>query len=337
MATPLDALTVQRLAYVRFLYEEAAEYARRPHPLSCTAVLMLHDAVENFLGLAADHHGTNPDPKIQFIQYWSELKTKAQIDLPSRGAMTSLNTARVALKHHGTFPSEQTVEAALKDALRFFSTAAPVVFDVDFDSIDMVDLVTQPEVARLLREAQTHADVGDHIHALAGVSLAFDALLDHYTGRFTRPRTEVFRFGPTLEVFDEPRVEGPRAPKRLRKLTEIANATQEALRSMALGIDYAGLARFKILVPRVDGFMDGGRSYVESAWTQARTVEDYNWARHFVIESALRAARADDIEGLLQAQFAADWNPSVPFARRSWTGPVEPVDPEEASVLEAEL
>ncbi|MEU4168878.1 hypothetical protein AB0F46_18620 [Streptomyces sp. NPDC026665] len=337
MASSLDPLTVQRLAYVRFLYEEAAEYARRPHPLSCTAVLMLHDAVENFLGLAADHHGTNPDPKIQFMQYWSELKTKAQIDLPGRGAMTGLNTTRVALKHHGTFPSDQTIQGAVKDALRFFSTASPVAFGVDFDSIDMVDLVTQPDVARLLREAQTHADIGDHVHALAGVSLAFDALLDHYSGRFTRPRTQVFRFGPTLEVFDEPRIEGARAPKRLRKLTEIANETQHALRAMALGIDYAGLARLKILVPQVDGFADGRRSYVESAWCLARTVEDYNWARHFVIESALRAARADDIQGLLRDQHAANWNPAVPFSRRMWTGAVKHEDPEEASVFEADL
>lgn len=336
MAPSLSPLDIQRLAYIRFLYEEGAEYARRPHPLSCTAVLTLHDAVENFLGLAADHHGTNPDPKIQFMQYWSELKTKAQIDLPGKGAMTGLNAARVALKHHGTFASDQTIQGAVRDVLRFFTTATPIVFDVDFDSIDMVDLLTQPGVKRLLHEAQTHADIGDYPQAMAGLALAFDELLDHYSGRFTRPRQGVFTFGPNLEIFDEPRVDGStsRGLKRLKKLSQIAGATQQALRTIGLGIDYAGLARFKIVTPRVNSYADGSKRYVVGAWCESRNGDDYAWARHFVIESALRAARADEIQDLLKAQYEADWNPAQPFPERSWTGPVDPVEDEEVSVFD---
>lgn len=42
MPKPLDPLTVQRLAYVRFLYEQGLEHTRRPAPLSSSALLSFH-------------------------------------------------------------------------------------------------------------------------------------------------------------------------------------------------------------------------------------------------------------------------------------------------------
>jgi hypothetical protein len=60
--------------------------------------------------------------------------------------------------------------------------------------------VTQSETAQLLREAQTHADTGDYIAAMAGLSLAFEALLDHYSGSrsFDGWWQSPFSFGPEL-------------------------------------------------------------------------------------------------------------------------------------------
>lgn len=338
MVSKLSPLEMQRLAYIRFLYEEGAEYARRPHPLSCTAVLMLHDAVENFLGMATDHHGTNPDPKIQFMQYWSELKAKAQIDLPGKGAMTGLNAARVALKHHGTFPSEQTIEGAVRDVLRFFMTASPIVFGVDFDKVDMVDLLTQPETRQFLRDAQTHADIGDYSMAMAGLVLAFDALLTYYAKGDKPAGTSPFRFGPPMSPLDEPRVDGHngRGNSRLKKMTEIAKATQEALRVISLGIDYPSVARFRVIAPRVDGYANGSHRFVNSKSVQALTAEEYDWARHFVIESALRASRADQVRQLQERAFELNWNPSLPYGERTWTGPVNP-SVHEVSAFEDEM
>ncbi|MFE1796900.1 hypothetical protein ACFW9L_12110 [Streptomyces sp. NPDC059517] len=336
MLSSLDQLTVQRLAYVRYLYHEGIEQSRQPAPLRSRAITAFHDAVENFVGLVAQHLGIDLNKGVDFIAYWALIKPK--FDLPKKDSMKRLNDARVALKHNGTFPSEHQIEQARTTLDGFFTVVTPQVFGVEFDSIDMVDLLTQPGVARFLREAQTHADIGDYPHALAGLSLAFDELLDHYSGRFTRPRQAVFTFGPNLDPFDEPQITGAdgRRLKRLKKLSKIADSTQEALRAMALGIDYAGLARFKIVTPHVFGYADGSRRYAVSSWCESRTVDDYEWARHFVIESGLRAACADEIQGLLEAQYKADWNPAQPFPQRSWTGPVEPCEAEDASALDDE-
>ena len=59
MAQPLDPLTVQRLAYVRYLYREGVEQSGQPSPLRSRAITSFHDAVENFIGLAAQHLGVD--------------------------------------------------------------------------------------------------------------------------------------------------------------------------------------------------------------------------------------------------------------------------------------
>lgn len=317
----LDPHTVQRLAYVRYLYREGVEQSRQPAPLRSRAITSFHDAVENYVGLVAQHLKVELKRGCDFMEYWGLIKPT--YELPKKEPMRRLNDARVALKHNGTFPSEHQIEQARETLADFFTTVTPNVFGVDFDSIDMVDLLTQPEVARLLREAQTHGDAGDFSMAMAGVSLALQALFDHYSDRNTSTRWRAFAFGPTLSRIDRPRLDGHETPRngRLEKLSEIAEHTQEALRAISLGIDYPGLTRFRIIAPTVHLYANGERRYVEAKSHTQLTADDYDWAHHFVIESALRASRADDIANLQETQRRLNWNPAAPYPERTWTGP----------------
>jgi hypothetical protein len=326
MSTPLKPLTVQRLAYVRYLYREGLEQSRQPPPLRARSITSFHDAVENFIGLVAEHLGVELKPRTEFLQYWEQVKP--QHDLPSKTEMKRLNDVRIALKHNGTFPSTHQIEQAREALVTFFTTVTPKVFGVDFDSVDMVDLVTQSAVAQLLRDAQTHADVGDYSMAAAGLGLAFDALLEHYSGSDT-PGPKPFAFGSTIQWNDEPRLDGKAAPRhgRLAKLTEISEAAQDALRAISLGIDYPSLARFRVIVPEVYGYMDGRECYVEGESHRQLTADEYDWARHFVIESALRAASADDIARLQHTKRTV--NQSTEHSEeRLWTGPADSPDTE---------
>ncbi|MFJ6730006.1 hypothetical protein ACIQPQ_34415 [Streptomyces sp. NPDC091281] len=337
MAASLTPDVVQRLAYVRYLYREGIEQSRQPAPLRSRAITSFHDAVENYLGTIVQHLKIDVAKAPDFIAYWALIRPK--FELPKKDPMKRLNDARVALKHNGTFPSEHQIEQARHTLDDFFTTVTPKIFGVDFDSIDMVDLLTQPDVARLLREAQTHADVGDYSMAAAGLSMALDALLTHYSGRNTGTRWRPFAFGRTLSWSDSPKLDGREAPRngRLARLSEIAEATQEAMRATSLGIDYPSLARFRIIMPSVQGYYSGPPRYVEAKTHALLTADDYDWARHFVIESALRASRADGIEDLQRAQREVNADGGEAFPERSWTGPLEPAEPEEASVLETEL
>ncbi|WP_406221592.1 hypothetical protein [Streptomyces canus] len=321
MPASLKPLTVQRLAYVRYLYQEGIEQSRQPSPLRARAITSFHDAVENFIGLTAEHLRVELKRNIEFLGYWEALKP--EIELPGKTAMKRLNDARVALKHHGTFPSEHQIEQAREALVDFFNTVTPKVFDVDFDAVDMTDLVTQPAAADYLRDAQTHADIGDYSMACAGLSLAFEALLQHYVGDTDRGHSP-FAIGPNLRWDDSPRIVRGGEPRggRLDKLSTIAGAAQEALRALSLGIDYPSLARFQITVPPVDSYVDGTQRYYETRAERRLTADDYAWARHFVIESALRASGADDVKRRQQTRHELLYK-DMTGQERSWTGPAE--------------
>src|SRR5262249_12096779 len=158
-----------------FLYERGVSQADQPEPLSATAVLSFQDAVEQFLRLAAEHLRVNLPTEIKFAEYWAKLEPAllpAQTQLPSNNAMDRMNRLRVALKHHGIIPSRTAIEQVRGDVTTFFTDATPLVFGIDFARIDLIDMVTRNETAQLLRDAQTHADAGDYVAAMAGLVIA---------------------------------------------------------------------------------------------------------------------------------------------------------------------
>ncbi|MFD6186117.1 hypothetical protein [Streptomyces goshikiensis] len=324
MTSKLTPLDIQRLAYSRFLYDEGVAYALRPAPLSSTAVLSFHDAVENFLGLAAQFLGAEVSPGIQFKEYWGQLRPA--VALPAKGAMNTLNNVRVSLKHHGVFPSSQTVEQSRASVLNFFTLATPMVFGIDFDSINMTGLVTQAETAQLVRDAQTHADIGDWVHAMAGLRLAMECLLEQYARPKELERVESpFSFGPRIDGNLLRKHQNRETDPEVAKTVQVAVATQQAIQVISLGIDFASYIRFTWLTPTINGYMDGPFRYYPTAQEQAVTEQDYAWALNFVIESALQASRADEVLKLVNSRATLNWKAQFNRDRehivRSWNGP----------------
>nr|WSW65171.1 hypothetical protein OG461_02610 [Streptomyces sp. NBC_00995] len=325
MSQPLDPLTVQRLAYVRYLYREGVEQSRQPAPLRSRAITSFHDAVENFIGLAAQHLGVDLKRNAEFLSYWEAIKPV--YELPKKDQMKRLNDARVALKHNGTFPSAHQIEQARGTVADFFTTVTPKIFGVELDTIDMVDLLTQHEVRQLLREARTHADIGDYVQAMAGLSLAFQALLTNYQIGEDPTRWSAFNFGEKPSPSDEPRGEyrDPRF-RRLEKLEDFMVITQDTLLAISLGIDYASMARFHILTPQVRTYKNGDMRYHIGKDLEEVTSDDYDWARQFVIDSGLHAAKADDLRAMEKRKWEASSKAKKLRPHRYWTGPVDAED-----------
>ncbi|QMU78856.1 hypothetical protein GXW83_27310 [Streptacidiphilus sp. PB12-B1b] len=302
MTTPMTPLEMERLAFVKFLFDQGQAQARQPEPLNATAVLSFHDAVEQFLRLAADHLGVSLSKNVTFLGYWSEIKSgsTANITLPSKAPMDRMNSLRVGFKHHGTIPSKSAIEQSRADSVTFFTDAVPMVFGVGFEGIDMIDLVTQPETAKILRHTQAQADAGQWPSAMAGLMIAFTGLVNHYGEYHTYDRSHPFRFGPTI---------GPLATSMdpvttaLRPLFQAVGSMQTAMRIMALGIDYSQYAKFEVICPKVSQiYSENGTRYtfhLTEAQRQALGVTEYESGRHFVIEAAIQAARA---ESALQAR-----------------------------------
>ncbi|WP_030209230.1 hypothetical protein [Streptomyces bikiniensis] len=348
MATPTNPLTpqtVQRLAFIRFLYAQGVTQTQQPQPLAATSVLSFHDAVELFLVLAGEHLQVNLPTQINFSQYWDKLTPglPPSTQLPSKKAMERMNKLRVNLKHTGAMPSTMDIAQVRADVLTFFTDATPMVFGGDFDRIDMIDLVARQQTVNFLQYAQTSLDRGDLPQAMAGLAIAFDELIDHYTEARQWAYQPPFRFGDTVRDYSDQSMHMfndrgasklPDLPrfrqslkdmsKQLASLTAATKGIRRAMQVTALGIDYSRYAQFEVVTPAIQHYLDGHTTFVVEEGHKALTTDDYHFGRLFVIESALQAAKADEVLQRRRAHHAAG-SPSPGSWKtgehRQWEGP----------------
>jgi hypothetical protein len=306
LSQALDPNVVRRLAFIRFLYTQGQEQARRPQPLAATALLCFHDAVEMFLLLAAEHLRVSLPRHTTFEGYWDQI-AQSGIQLPGRPAMRRMNASRVNFKHHGSIPSAIDLEQFRGDVTTFLTDAAQLVFGAGFHSLDMIDLVTQQGALTRLRDAEAHATQGDYTEALALLSEAFDELLSDYASRKRMSyASTAYSFGPEhgFGVFATHRIPkiDPQFDSHIKAITDAVSQMQRALRVLAVGLDYRRYARFEMLVPHIARFIDGHREVRPVPGLEAGD-EEYQFCKQFVIEAALHLAEMDfdlDLHGLWQ-------------------------------------
>jgi hypothetical protein len=178
LASPLPSTTAKRLGFIRFLYIQGLEQSRQAEPLSATALLSFHDAVELFLILAGEHLNANLPTSMDFLDYWDRLTPylPGQTPLGHKRAMARMNKLRANLKHHGTIPSVSDLEQLRADVTSFLTDSTSTVFVADFERLSLTDLVTQVKVRGLVELAETYARKGEYVEALGELSKAFQAL-----------------------------------------------------------------------------------------------------------------------------------------------------------------
>lgn len=300
-----------RLAFIRYLHHQAVEQGRLPEPQSSAAVLLLHDAVEAFLLLAAEHLGAAA-PR-EFGQYWDVLspaKLTGGVDLAVRQGMLRLNKVRVGLKHHGVQPGRAAIDQNLADAATFFAANTPLVFGTDYDQVSMADIIEQEGVRELVRKAEAASADGDHVSAMVALSDACKLLLLPRSSSPWQRQPPPLRFGPGIrwhgrldEVknalrpsgndrgFDRYANDRDFLAEHIGAVTETVIALQAAARVTALGIDYAAYLRFASLTPGHVDNIKGVRQY-RAPKGYAPTAHDVEFCCQFVVSASLRLTQA---------------------------------------------
>jgi tetratricopeptide (TPR) repeat protein len=312
---PLPSTTAKRLGFIRFLYTQGLEQSHQAEPLSATALLSFHDAVELFLVLAGEHLNASLPTAIEFMEYWEKLTPylPGQVPLGHKKAMARMNKLRANLKHHGSIPSVSDLEQLRADVTSFLADSTSLVFGADFEHLKLTDLITQVETRRLVELAEAHAKKGEYVEALGELSKAFQVLLQDYAERkrigdsatpytfgsdfvFARhvPREVKKKYGESLGRF-------------LGQLYDTVTAMQEAMKVMAVGIDYRRYARFSMLTPVIHRDLAGGVEVIPKPGL-ILTKDDYEFCYQFVISAALRLAEVDfdlDLDALRRAYWQA--------------------------------
>jgi len=282
--------TMQRLAFIRYLYGIAVEQSQQPEPLGAASILTFHDSIELFLRLASEHLNVGTK-RPGFMDYWDLLEPKLPTGgLAQRESMRRLNKSRVALKHHGTFPSKLDIEAFRASATNFFEENTPLVFGIEFSSISMVNLVKCAEARSSLEEASKLIKEGRAEDALDKIAIAFAQLVDDYENRKrTRFGRSPFFFGESL-TFESSFFMGIRDRKFAKfvdKVRDSIEAMQSAMKILSLGLDYRRYAKFRLLAPHVTKVLNGDYDISRGRQDEPRSIEECHFCYDFVVESAI--------------------------------------------------
>jgi len=300
----LDHTFVKRLAFIKYLYQTAVAQSRAPSPLSCASLLTMHDAVELFLQLASEHLNVGSSQP-GFMDYWDLLNKKLHPkQLEQKESMRRLNKARVALKHHGTFPSDLDIESFRASVTAFFRENAQLIFACALDDISLIEFVNPESARERLKEAQIKIEHGDTLAALDGIALSFAEIIDEYEYRKRdQYNSSPFYFGssmPFLSSFQMGFYSGSfstpesKLGEFIDNVKESIEAIQDAIKMLALGIDYRRYSRFKMLTPYLSKVLSGDYIiYRGFEKADKPSEEDARFCLDFTIESALTLAEFD--------------------------------------------
>lgn len=283
----MQDVEVKRLAFIRYLYKVGIEQSYQPEPLNAISLLSFHDAAELFLQMASEHLDVTKDVQ-KFMEYWDAINRKMDSDqLAQKDSMRRLNKARVQLKHNGTAPSKLDLEAFRATITNFLQENTTKVFDVDFDSISLVDLVAYDGAKSKLRSAQDLMQNGDPKRAIQTIAESFELLIHEYE---QKTRTEFgkspFFFGRqlTFETSFFMKVEGKMKPF-VDKVQESITSMQTAIKILSFGFDYRKYSKFDLLTPIV--LRDDNETLTATPSDQI-TLEDCKFCFDYVIECALK-------------------------------------------------
>jgi len=281
MKTP-DKSTTQRLAFIKYLYGLGAEQSKTAEPMNAVSLLMMHDAVELFLVLAAESYNVSTKDR-EFMDYWDILKGKlSNGDLSLKEPMRRLNTARVNLKHRGIMSSRIDIENFRRSVTTFFEENTPRAFGIDFNTLSLVDLVTCEAARNELKEVQQEIEKNNFKEALSHCRLAFHYVMDDYENR----TASVSPYKPDLRDHAGPIPELQSFVDDIKRWVE---QLESKVKILSLGIDGKKYRRFEMLTPYAWKSPSG--TY-ELTWGRRHTgiilkKDDSDYCLNFVIETAL--------------------------------------------------
>lgn len=305
----LSRTTMKRLSFVKYLFKNAISQSKAPSPLNCASLLTMHDSIEMFLLLASEHLDAGAQ-QLKFMEYWDVLSAKLEPrTLQVKESCRHLNRARVALKHHGIFHSGLDIAAFRECTSSFFESNTPLVFGIEFGDVSLIEFVTPESSRSKLREAVVDIQQGDTAGALVKTAIAFDEMLAEYEGRKRRGyRASPFFFGDRgdftflsgSDIARRDPLHGDRGAIDPSKLGRFVNtvrnsmlAMQEAIKILALGLDYRRYSRFRLFAPRVSRVMSGEAVVDIHSDAPEPSESDAMFCIDFVIESSLALAEFD--------------------------------------------
>lgn len=306
----MEATYLKRLAFIKYLFSVGLYQSHQPMPLCGICILSFHDSVELFLQLSLEKLNTSKKD-ISFMTYWDRIDEKLKgTTLSQKESMKRLNKARVNLKHYGIIPSELDIESFRATTAAFFYDNCPVIFDIDFNDVSLIDIIKYERPRNQLIEAKNNFEKKLIDKALINIILSFDYLISDYEESkrdkvhgspffFGEDMRSLGRFRFNLGSFDYKENRGierfaDKISGEFEKVAKSIEQIQDAIKILSFGIDYKKYVKFRSITQSISvAFTSRGglRSYTHSEPTL--TKEELDFCINFIVESALKLQEFD--------------------------------------------
>ena len=293
----LNHLIVERLAFIKFLYQHGVELSNKPSPYNSASILMFHDSIDLFLQLAAEK--LNVQIKKEKTFFWNYLNLINQQlsnnnkKLYHMNSMIRLNGARNSLKHQGRGSIKSDIESFRVTTKEFFIDNAPLIFGIEFSDISMIDMIENDKVKKILKDVRQFSKNGQFKEALERSGIAFNKLISSYEKNRKSYGVSVFDFGIKDFGFDD---ELGDYGKDFEKINEKLENIHFALKLLCFNIDYRKYAKFLHLTPHLYRGKEIYGKYI-AYWDFTKetdfTEEKVEFCINFIIESALKLQEFD--------------------------------------------
>lgn len=297
-------IIIRRLSLVKSLYQIAVDQSKYPESLSFVSILTFHDALDMFMQLAAEKEGVPKKEKMFLVDFFQVLT-----NVTLGASVKKINQRRNAIKHSGIIPAKTEIEETATVAKLFFEENAKIVFNLEFESISLMELVTEERVRLLLLDGEKAFLSADYNLAADYAARAFFVILRTHENNkdlseverfFNKDITTDLRFSRSLAIAF-PKMELHNKKMVIDYDVQLSNFVQnsnrnferitEALMIVSIGVSYRKYIRFIDITPFVIVDRSSGKEEMKSAKKPGQPEMDKESAKFaidFVLDVALK-------------------------------------------------
>lgn len=174
---------LERLAFCRYLLQQAKFHLTKGSPLSSFSILIIHDLTEMFLQVALEVHcpGAKKDYSKILESMTGNLNThlSANSQPPiSVALIQKINSVRNGLKHSTIFANESVVSDLYNDVSALFEKYLKIFFDAEIEEISIVQLIQNDFVRSMMSDAEMNLKNSKLLESMVAIGKGFHVLLD---------------------------------------------------------------------------------------------------------------------------------------------------------------
>lgn len=296
----MEPTHLQRLSFIKYLFSVGLDQSEKSEPLCGASILSFHDSVELFLRLSLERLNISTKTEPKFMEHFDIIdKELKEARLSQKESIRRLDRARADLKHLGIIPSKLDIESFRATTLAFFNENCPTIFQIEFDSISLIDLIMFKRTNELLKQAEINFYKGLLYECLQNLILSFDYLIrDYEESKKDKFQGSPFFFGKPVTSFNSSHLwfspEDRKFKDFVDKVTDSIDAIQTAIKILSFGIDYKKYVKYKSIVSPVHvGISESGRIVSYKHGEIKLSKDDLDFCINFIVESALKLQEFD--------------------------------------------